>query len=103
MEIAFVHTKLHTTHNKITLWDTTDDIKEVYMDQIWSAIGQYAFPIVACVVMGWYVKYIQDNYRKDISDISSRHKEEMDKVTTALNNNTLAIQRLTDFIEKDAD
>ena len=64
---------------------------------------QYAFPIVACVVMGWYVKYIQDNYRKDISDISTRHKEEMDKVTQALNNNTLAIQRLTDYIEKDND
>lgn len=73
------------------------------MDQIWSAIGQYAFPIVACVVMGWYVKYIQDNYRKDISDISTRHKEEMDKVTQALNNNTMAIQRLTDYIERDAD
>lgn len=73
------------------------------MDQIWSAIGQYAFPIVACVVMGWYVKYIQDNYRKDIADISARHKEEMDKVTEALNNNTIAIQRLTDFIEKNAD
>ena len=73
------------------------------MDQIWSAIGQYAFPIVACVVMGWYVKYIQDNYRKDISDISNRHKEEMDKVTQALNNNTIAIQRLTDYIEKDND
>lgn len=72
------------------------------MDQIWSAIGQYAFPIVACVVMGWYVKYIQDNYRKDITDISSRHKEEMDKVTEALNNNTRAIQRLTDFIREDA-
>lgn len=73
------------------------------MDQIWSAIGQYAFPIVACVVMGWYVKYIQDNYRKDISDISTRHKEEMDQVTQALNNNTIAIQRLTDYIGKDAD
>lgn len=73
------------------------------MDQIWSVIGQYAFPIVACVVMGWYVKYIQDNYRNDIQEISTRHKEEMDKVTTALNNNTLAIQRLTDYIEKDAD
>ena len=73
------------------------------MDQIWSAIGQYAFPIVACVVMGWYVKYIQDNYRKDISDISTRHKEEMDKVTEALNNNTIAIQRLTDYIGRDAD
>ena len=73
------------------------------MDQIWSVIGQYAFPIVACVVMGWYVKYIQDNYRKDISDISARHKEEMDQVTQALNNNTIAIQRLTDYIERDAD
>lgn len=70
------------------------------MDQIWSIIGQYAFPIVACVIMGWYVKYIQDNYRKDISEISIRHKSEMDDVTKALNNNTLAIQRLTDFIQK---
>lgn len=70
------------------------------MDQIWSAIGQYAFPIVACVIMGWYVKYIQDNYRKDISDISTRHKEEMDQVTQALNNNTQAIQKLTDYIER---
>ena len=69
-------------------------------DQIWSAIGQYAFPIVACVVMGWYVKYIQDNYRADINGISARHKEEMDKVTEALNNNTQAIQKLTDYIER---
>ena len=74
--------------------------KEVNMEQIFSVIGQYAFPIVACVVMGWYVKYIQDNYRKDISEISTRHKDEMDKVTLALNNNTLAIQKLTDYIEK---
>ena len=71
------------------------------MEQIFSVIGQYAFPIVACVVMGWYVKYIQDNYRKDIADISIRHKDEMEKVTAALNNNTIAIQRLTDFIEKE--
>ncbi len=70
------------------------------MDQIWSVIGQYAFPIVACVVMGWYVKYIQDNYRQDIADISSRHKEEMANVTEALNNNTQAIQKLTDYIER---
>ena len=69
------------------------------MEQIFSVIGQYAFPIVACVVMGWYVKYIQDNYRKDINDISLRHRDEMDKVTEALNNNTLAIQKLTNYID----
>lgn len=74
------------------------------MDQIFAAIGQYAFPIVACVVMGWYVKYVQDNYRADISSLNEKHKEEMDQVTQALNNNTLALQHLTDFMQsKDAD
>lgn len=71
------------------------------MEQIWSAIGQYAFPIVMCVIMAWYVKYIQDNYREDISDISAKHKAEMDQVTQALNNNTLAIQRLADYLQKE--
>ena len=73
------------------------------MDQILALIGQYAFPIVACIAMGWYVKYIQDHYRKDIAEISTRHKDEMDKVTTALNNNTIAIQKLTDYIESKDD
>ena len=68
------------------------------MDQIFAAIGQYAFPIVACVMMGWYVKYTQDNYRKDIQELSKNHKEEIDKVTSALNNNTLALQKLSDVI-----
>lgn len=66
---------------------------------ILSLIGQYAFPIVACIAMGWYVKYIQDNYRKDIQELSENHREEMNKVTSALNNNTLALQKLTDVIE----
>lgn len=69
------------------------------MEQIWEVIGQYAFPIVMCVLMAWYVKYTQDNYRSDIAAINSQHKSEMDNVTEALNNNTLAIQKLTDYME----
>lgn len=68
------------------------------MEDILSLVGQYAFPIVACIAMGWYVKYIQDNYRKDIQELSENHREEMNKVTSALNNNTLALQKLTDVI-----
>lgn len=68
------------------------------MEDILSLVGQYAFPIVACMAMGWYVKYIQDNYRKDIQELSENHREEMNKVTSALNNNTLALQKLTDVI-----
>lgn len=73
------------------------------MEQIWTVIGQYAFPIVMCVLMAWYVKYVQDNYRTDIAAINEKHKSEMDQLTEALNNNTLAIQKLTDYIEAQDD
>ena len=73
------------------------------MEQILTVIGQYAFPIVMCVLMAWYVKYVQDNYRTDIADINEKHKQEMDQLTEALNNNTLAIQKLTDYIEAQDD
>lgn len=56
---------------------------------ILNLIGQYAFPIVACCAMGWYVKYQGD-----------QHKEEMKEVTTALHNNTLALQKLIDVLEE---
>ena len=73
------------------------------MEDVLTLIGQYAFPIVACLAMGWYVKYIQDNYRADIAELNTRHKEEMDNITQAINNNTLAIQKLTDYIESQND
>lgn len=73
------------------------------MEQIWAAVGQYAFPIVMCVIMAWYVKYVQDNYRQDIADINEKHRSEMDQLTAALNNNTLAIQKLTDYMESKDD
>ena len=69
------------------------------MDQIWSAVGQYAFPIVMCVMMAWYVKYTEDKHREEITGLNSAHKAEMKEVTEAINNNTLAIQHLTDFME----
>ena len=62
-------------------------------------IGQYAFPIVACVAMGWYVKDQGDKNREQLDNIMKAHKEEVKEITTALNNNTLALQRLTDWME----
>lgn len=74
--------------------------EEDLMDQIWTAVGQYAFPIVMCLVMAWYVKYTGDVHREDMKDIRDQHKAEMDDVTGALKNNTLAIQHLTDLIQR---
>ena len=69
------------------------------MEQIWSMIGQYAFPIVACIAVGWYVKYIEDKHREDMKELHQSHKIEMDEISLAVKNNTLAIQKLTDYIK----
>lgn len=50
--------------------------------QIVSSIG---FPIVACMGCAWYINKQSDS-----------HKKEIDKITEALNNNTLALTRLLD-------
>ena len=66
--------------------------------QVVSSLG---FPVACCGVVGWYVKYISDKNREQLDKIMDQHKEEMREVTVALNNNTLAITRLTDYIEKE--
>lgn len=61
-----------------------------------SAISQVGFPIVCVIAMAWYVKYITDKNREEINRINEKHDTEMKEITTAINNNTLALQRLCD-------
>ena len=51
-------------------------------------VSQVGFPIAMCLVMAWYVKYTND-----------QHKEEIGKITEALNNNTLAVQKLCERMD----
>lgn len=53
-------------------------------------VGSLGFPIVMCGALFW---------RQLESD--KQHKEEMDKVSEALNNNTIAITKLTDKLHKE--
>lgn len=70
----------------------------------WMAlIGSYAFPIVACVAMGWYVKYLTDKNNEEFRRMTETHKEESEKFTDALNRNTLVLQKLCDKLEVDGD
>ena len=63
-----------------------------------SMIGSLGFPIVACIFIAVFFSKTQDNYRADIKEMQMTHKQETDKMTEALNNNTLALQRLIDKI-----
>lgn len=50
-------------------------------------IGSLGFPIVACIAL-----FYQNSKQED------RHREEMEKLSDAVNNNTLAITQLTEKI-----
>ena len=61
-------------------------------------IGTYGFPVIACCVMGWYVKYTTDRHREELNRLNEQHRTQMNDIKEALNNNTLALQKLTDYI-----
>lgn len=68
--------------------------------QIVQSVG---FPIAMCVAMGAYVKYTEDKSREERVEIQAQHVEEMESVKAALNNNTLALQKLVDEFNKGGD
>jgi len=60
------------------------------MDAIVQAISTVGFPIVVCIIL------IYLNEKE-----STRHKEEVDKMTEAVNNNTVVIQQILEHLRGD--
>lgn len=72
-------------------------------DIIATFIQTVGFPAVCVLGMGYYVKYITDQHHAETEKLNDQHRAEIAEVTTALNNNTLALQKLTDFIQIEKD
>lgn len=68
-------------------------------ESLLQAITTVGFPIVCCACMMWYVKYVTDQNREEISKLNDQHQQEMREVTQAINNNTLALTRLCDMMQ----
>lgn len=64
-----------------------------------SLVSTLGFPIVICLVMIVGFKYMFDKFMDRNAQITSEHKQEMDAVTTALNNNTVVLQKLCDKLD----
>ena len=78
---------------------------------IGSLIASLGFPIVACGAMAFFIvkrseandaklEALRKEQREDILTIQREHKEEVAKMTEALDNNTIAIERLTERLER---
>ena len=64
--------------------------------EIVQLIQTVGFPISACVAMGIYVKYITDRNDAKIDKLNDTHTKALEKITTALNNNTIALTKLAE-------
>lgn len=74
-----------------------------------SLIASLGFPIVACGAMAFFIvkrseandaklESLRREQREDLQVIQREHKEEVAKMSEALNNNTAAIEQLTEKI-----
>ena len=64
-------------------------------------VGSLGFPIVACIFMAIFFNKVNENYRQDIKELSANHKEEMVKVTEAINNNNSLLERVLDKLDRE--
>ena len=66
------------------------------ISEIISTVG---FPIVCFLLCGYYVKYREDKNDEKLDKLNNQHDEESKQMIAALNNNTLALQKLADRLE----
>lgn len=70
-------------------------------------ISTLGFPIVCCVAMAIYVTKITAQNREDTKELNKQHTEEMlefkEDIKEALNNNTIALNKLCEKLEKVGD
>ena len=66
------------------------------VNSISEVISTVGFPIVCFLLCGWYVKYREDKNDEKYDKLNNQHDDEMRQIVAALNNNTVALQQLTD-------
>lgn len=68
-------------------------------------ISSLGFPIVACISMALYVKEQTKNNREDVKELNAQHSAEMnafkDEIKEALNNNTIALTKLCERLDRE--
>lgn len=66
-----------------------------------SAVTTLGFPVVMCGAMAYYVKYITDKHREEVAKLNEQHKQEMLDIIKAVDNNTIALTKLCERLDKE--
>lgn len=68
------------------------------MADVVELITNLGYPIAISLLMGWYIKYTNDNHREDINNLITSHSEELNKFNESIDANTQVLQSLVDKI-----
>ncbi len=71
------------------------------MNDIVNAISVIGFPVVACIGACFFIKYQFDSFNKQMDDTRKEHKEEITALKNSLDNNTIALTKLLERMEKE--
>lgn len=70
------------------------------IDTFLTVLANYVFPIAACCAMAFFVKYIYDQTNARIDKTNELHKNEVDKLSEVIKNNTIAIEKMNTLIDR---
>lgn len=70
------------------------------MDTFLTILGNYAFPIVFCCAMAYFVKYMYDQTNARVDKLNEEHKNEVDTLSEVIKNNTIALEKMNTLIEQ---
>lgn len=68
-------------------------------NEIVSVISSLGFPIVACIALGWFCKYMIDNNNKNIEKMFSMYDKSNEENRDAIKNMTEAVNKLVDKLD----
>lgn len=69
-------------------------------DTFLTILGNYVFPIVACCVMAYFVKYMYDQTNARVDKLNDQHKSEVDTLSEVIKNNTVALEKMNTLFER---
>lgn len=64
------------------------------------AVSTVGFPIVCCGALGWAFYKMNIQHTAQIKELTENHRAEMNELKQALENNTLAVQKLCVMISE---
>lgn len=68
------------------------------LSAITEVVSTVGFPIVCFLLCGWYVKYREDKNDEKVEKLNTQHDTESKQMIAAINNNTIALQKLAEKI-----